>query len=359
MKASLFGTWHSIAQRPHHLAGTLMRTGFKVDIFTARGVRCTAPNLDFDPSLHTRLMLPSRLYQLPLAGNFFKRMNDSIDQAVFSEFIASKADIFIHYRPPQHYSSVGIELSGPLVYDCIDDWEGFTGADPRIVRWEHTLCERADQIWVVSRHLEEKHASWSDKVRYVPNGVDYPHFANSRIIREAQDKLKTYRPRLIYIGALFDWFNAHLVGEVADQLRDWQIDLIGPYRLSAVQRKALNRPNIRLLGGKDYLELPALLADADVAMIPFVINDLIRGTNPIKLYEYLAAGVPVVATPMPEVLPYVETDVVACAEGPTEFARAVKDLAATANADRCQEIARESSWDARFMGAIKTSLLLI
>jgi glycosyltransferase involved in cell wall biosynthesis len=157
---------------------------------------------------------------------------------------------------------------------------------------------------------------------------------------------------------LFDWFDADLVGKVADKLRDWQIDLIGPHQLSAAQSKALNRSNIRLLGRKDYLELPSLLAAADVAMIPFVINDLIRGTSPIKLYEYLAAGVPVVATPMPEVLPYTETGVVACAEGPTEFARAVKDLAATANPERCQEIARESSWDARFMGATKSLLLI-
>lgn len=102
------------------------------------------------------------------------------------------------------------------------------------------------------------------------------------------------------------------------------------------------------------MELPSLLAAADIAMIPFVINDLIRGTSPIKLYEYLAAGVPVVATPMPEVLPYVETGAVACAEGPTEFARVVKDLAATANPDRCQEIARKSSWDERFLGVLST-----
>jgi glycosyltransferase involved in cell wall biosynthesis len=262
-------------------------------------------------------------------------------------FTQSGAEVFVYERRPQAWNSEIKTTSQYFVYDCMDDWEGFTGSDARTSGWEAELCERADQIWVVSRHLERKLAHWAEKVRYVPNGVDFQHFALARDIREASGGSGS-RPKAIYIGTLCDWFDSRLVSEVAKRLRDWQIELIGPQHLSAQQRRWLDQPNIHLLGRCDYQDLPSLLAQADVALIPFVINDLIRGTSPIKLYEYLAAGIPVVATPMPEVLPYIKQGVVACADSPNEFARFIEESAHSANPDRCQEVGRASSWDARF-----------
>jgi glycosyltransferase involved in cell wall biosynthesis len=312
--------------------------------------------LNYRTSVHARTSLPGRLHHWSPTRALAARYLRKLERGVFSDFISSRADLFIHYRRPLEHSARIGTLPGPLVYDCVDDWEGFGGGDAARVRdWEQTLCERAERIWVVSRRLQEKLAAWKDKISYVPNGVDYSHFSRAHDMRSESDagmRDKSRPRRLIYIGALQHWFDARLVGEVAARLQGWEVQLVGSRQLDERQRAHLARENIRLLGRRDYQELPSLLAEADVAMIPFVLSDLIRGTSPIKLYEYLAAGVPVVASPMPEVLPYVQPGVVGCTDDPAEFARLVEECAASPDPRRCQEIARDSSWEARFLPAL-------
>jgi glycosyltransferase involved in cell wall biosynthesis len=356
MRASLYGPWYCIAQRPHHLAGVMLRADWSVDVFTQRGIRDAAPILSSRPNVHHRTALPSRLAANPLTARLAGWRQRANERAMFSAFTRAQADVFVHYRRPSPWCGRIGTLAGPLVYDCVDDWEGFGSGDAEEVRaWERTLCERAQRIWVVSRRLQEKLSEWQDKVTYVPNGVDYPHFAHARDARA--ERIATLRGkhqprRLIYVGALQHWFDARLVAEAAARLEGWELQLVGPCQLDEGQRALLARKNIRLLGRRDYQELPLLLAAADVAMIPFVLNDLIRGTSPIKLYEYLAAGLPVVASSMPEVLPHVAPGVVGCADDPAEFARLVEECDAAANPDTCQAIARECSWDARFLPAL-------
>jgi len=354
--ASLYGFWNIIAQRPHHLAGVLLRAGWQVDVFSQRGMRDTPPVLNDRPRVHYRTKLPGRLHKWPLTAGIARWHKRRVEHGVFSDFVSSRASLFVYYHRPHEQSTRIGALPGPLVYDCVDDWEAFGYVSAGPVRdYERRLCDRADRIWVVSRHLQEKLAPWRDKVRYVPNGADYPHFARARALREtitAERKTSVGPRRLIYVGALAHWFDARLVGEVAERLPGWQVLLVGPCLLDEQKMRQLDRDNIRFLGRRDYQELPGLLAEADVAMIPFVLSDLIRGTSPIKLYEYLAAGLPVVASPMPEVLPYSESGVVGCADDPVQFARLVEEYAAAARPDRCQEIARACSWDARFLPAI-------
>jgi glycosyltransferase involved in cell wall biosynthesis len=94
------------------------------------------------------------------------------------------------------------------------------------------------------------------------------------------------------------------------------------------------------------------MATLDVAMIPFKLTKLIEATSPVKLYEYLAAGLPVVATPMPEVVPFAEGGVVMCRETVKGFAEAVLELRSNGRPMRCQEIAKDHSWGARFEKAL-------
>lgn len=356
MKCSLYGLWYCYAQRPHHLAGIMLKSGWEVDVFCQRNIRDTAPTLKYRPSVHARTSLPGRLHQWPPTRFLATRYLRRLERGVFSDFISSRADLYIHYRRPHEHSARIGALPGPFVYDCVDDWDGFRNGDTAHVRdWEQALCERAERIWVVSRRLQEKLAAWKHKISYVPNGVDYSHFSMARDMCAESDagmRDKSRPRRLIYIGALQHWFDARLVGEVAARLRGWEVQLVGSCQLDRRQRAHLSRANIRLIGRRDYQALPSLLAEADVAMIPFVLSDLIRGTSPIKLYEYLAAGVPVVASPMPEVLPYVQPGAVRCTDDPAEFAHFVEECAASPDRDRCQAIARESSWEARFLPAL-------
>lgn len=355
MKANLYGVWYTIAQRPHHLAVALMRANWGVDVFTIKRIRNREPTLPYTPNINKRTLIPGTVRFVPILRQLNERYTDYIERRMFDEFTQTSADLFVYYSwPIERSSSIG-QLKGRLIYDCLDDWEGFINSyNPASAKWDEKLCDRADQIWVVSRHLQEKLARWEHKVKYVPNGVDYQYFSKARELREKKAMVisEDSRPNLIYVGAMQSWFDASLIGEVAKRLKNWTISLVGPNELSADQKRYLDKTNIKFLGKRDYSELPGLLADADVAMIPFIINQLIMSTSPIKLYEYLTAGLPVVSTLIPEVLPYVNEGVVACADDAEGFAQAAEALFAKPMPDLCQEIGKGSSWDGRFIPLI-------
>lgn len=348
MKVSMYGQWCSIVQRPHHLAELLAQRSHSLDVFTVKRHRYNAPKLDFDYRLFKRTQLPGPLNKISYLDKLVARYDAEIEHRVCSDFLASEADVSIYYGRPLDLSDKPF-TGGQFIYDCVDDFEGFDGKqDPQFQRWEQELCEKADQIWVVSRCLQEKLSAFSDKVRYVPNGVNYDHYAGASALRLEADGNSARRPCLIYVGAIYSWFDAPLVGELAALMPDWDIKLVGPVELSPTNLDHLNKPNVEFLGVQNYLDLPALMATANVAMIPFLLNRLTAATSPLKLYEYLAAGLPVVASPMAEVVPYQEPGVVMCKESPREFAEAVREIHQNLNAQRCEEIARLSSWSERF-----------
>jgi len=155
------------------------------------------------------------------------------------------------------------------------------------------------------------------------------------------------KPILGYVGEIAWWFDFDLIRDLATQNPDWSIVLIGQTH-EARANELGQIPNIHLLGRKPYSELPAYLSRFDVCLLPFKINDLTSAVNPVKLYEYLAAGKPVVSTPMREVLKY--RDVVSVA-APDEFSTAVSSLLQSGSeavlVQRRQEVAKSNSWEMR------------
>lgn len=344
MKVNLYSMWHCIRQRPHHLVDALHDDGHEVEIFTAAGYRERSKYPASNQTVHSLALLSSRLYSIPLLGTVARRANRTIEKYVFEQFLKSTADIHIHQRCPSPLTTGISKLSGYLIYDCVDFWEGFNGADRNIREWEHLLCDRANEIWVVSNFLAERLSRWKGKIRIVPNGVDFDHFSSAT--RAAVHS--GISPHVVYVGAIYDWFDVALLRETALLLPEFRFTLVGPSALSSEAMQQLCVDNVTWIGPKNYGELPSILSQAHVAVIPFLINDLIRGTSPIKLYEYLAAGIPVVASPMPEVLPFVERGVVACAETPCDFARAIQEAYRFADSQRCRVVASANSWRSRF-----------
>lgn len=348
MRASLYGPWCSIVQRPHHLARLLSERCSSLDVYTVKRQRYNSPELDFDANVHKRTLMPGPLNKIAYVDKFISRYDAYIEEQVCKDFFQAGADISIYYGRPQDLSKK-TPITGKFVYDCVDDFEGFDSKlDPNFQTWERELCERADYIWVVSKRLVEKMSRYSEKVRYIPNGVSFEHFSAAHPIRQARRSASPGRPCLIYVGAIYDWFDVELVARVADLLPEWDIKLIGPVALSKSRLGVMSKSNIQLLGVKDYQSLPGHLALADVTMIPFRLNRLTEATSPIKMYEYLASGLPVVTTPMVEVLPYRESGVVYCEHTPDAFAEAVREAYSSANASRCQTIGESSSWAGRF-----------
>lgn len=342
-RLALWTNWNLAKQRPHHLVDVARGAAFRVQVFTVHNFRARG-SAPVEPGMVRSVrMLPRQLRALPA----LTRWDNRRIRRFFERFGAEPADVHIFGGSP-----FGPAPDGPrcLVYDCIDDWAGFPGADRSVIDHEREICGAAHRIWASSRGLYERlRTRYADKLELVPNGAAVDSFLDVPRIRSERPSA---RPILGYVGAISPWFDAALVREVARRLNDWELQLVGPVALARAERDLLDAPNIKMLGEQPYERVPDILASFTVGMIPFRLNDLTRATNPCKLYEYLASGLPVVSTALDEVQPFEEPGIVQCAAEPGAFARAVVDLASTEATARRQEIASRYSWEAIFRRAL-------
>ena len=206
-------------------------------------------------------------------------------------FVPSSADVA---------GSLGERL---VVYHCVDEFSKFTGTDETaILEMERTLMEKADMVVVSSSRLYETKSRYNPNTFLVTHGVDVAHFRSACVdsIAVPADCAELQRPVIGFFGLIADWVDLEVVRYLASSRPRWSLLLIGEIQTDTSALRGL--PNVHLLGRRSYQSLPAYCKAFDVAILPFVVNDLTVAANPLKLREYLAAGLPVVATPLPEVL---------------------------------------------------------
>lgn len=190
-----------------------------------------------------------------------------------------------------------------VLYYCVDDFASFSGYDSQqVLRDEADLCQRADLVVTTSQVLQEAKSPLNPNTILVPHGVDYEHFSKALTnnLPVPEDMQDIPHPILGFFGLIRDWVDLDLLAEVARARPDWHIVLLGDSTVDLAPYRAI--PNMHFLGRRPYASLPAYCKCFDVGLIPFKINELTKAANPIKLREYLAAGLPVVSTPLPEVL---------------------------------------------------------
>lgn len=149
----------------------------------------------------------------------------------------------------------------------------------------------------------------SGRAVHLPQGVNYAHFAKSRA--EPPDLASIRGPRIGFAGTVSTQCDVHLLARLADDFADASLVLVGPVALDESSLALLRRPNIHLLGVRPYDELPAYVQHFDVGIIPYVLSAWTVAVDPLKLLEYLAAGLPVVTTAIPEAGKYAGQVVVA------------------------------------------------
>jgi GT2 family glycosyltransferase/glycosyltransferase involved in cell wall biosynthesis len=252
------------------------------------------------------------------------------------------------------WSQVLKQLEMPIVYDCMDNHQGFADNHSNIIKLEKELF-RASKITVATskylKTLAEKNKAHN--ITLIPNAGDYNHFsASSNQTLLIPDDIKDIpHPIIGYYGAIAEWFDTKILETIASQNPDKSIVLIGGVTNNEVQHLASNYKNIFLLGEKPYLELPGYLKEFDVCIIPFILNDLIKATHPVKIYEYYAAGKPVVATKMPEIIEF-KDDIFFATHN--NFSQQIDLALKSKNPTRRQLIAKNNTWNKRASTLITT-----
>ncbi len=230
----------------------------------------------------------------------------------------------------------------PVLYDAIDVWDGALGAGWYDAGAAARAAARADRLIASSALLRDELARATGReVTLLPNAVDARLF-DPDIPRGVPPDLRRGTPTVVYVGSLWgDWVDLDLVAELARALPEATIHLIGP----AGPRRLPTAPNLLALGPKPQDEIPAYLAAADVALVPFRPSRLSAAVSPLKVFEYLAMRCPVVSTPLPEVtgLPGVTV-----AEPGEPFVAAVRAASRAAFPRRAAEaVLAQHAWDAR------------
>ena len=235
-----------------------------------------------------------------------------------------------------------------FVYYCVDEFAQFQGNDARMIAArERLLLAKSDVVITSSQALYEAKKQLHDNVHLVRHGVNLEHFAAamSPHVDIPASVARLQGPVVGFFGLLHHWVDVELIADVARRLPDWHLVLIGQVFANVKPLRRLK--NVHLLGRVSYHDLPRYCARFDVAMLPFKRDAFTRYINPIKLLEYLAAGLPVVSTSIPEAAYYVPE--VTLADTADEFARACRDAVGKGSIQqrvRRSQCAVHVGWDA-------------
>lgn len=193
------------------------------------------------------------------------------------------------------------------VYYCTDEWSHFSYVDKdKIMAMERSLIEKADIVFCTAQTLVERKKQYNPETHLASHGVDWAHFAKSLDPKtKVADEIAHLKgPVIGFVGLIQDWVDLGAIAYMAERHPDWSFVIVGKPLVDT--SKLAQYKNVMLVGRKPYEELPSYTKKFDVALIPFVINELTRNVNPIKLREYFSAGLPVVSSDMPEVRYYDE-----------------------------------------------------
>lgn len=250
---------------------------------------------------------------------------------------------------PTTASYVGTLGEEAAIYYCVDDWSRFTYVDGDAVLAEESVqLAKVDAVFATNNALADVKRRLNPQTYFSPHGVDHALFASALDAATVvpPDLAAIPSPRIGFFGTLQDWVDYELVAHVARKRPDWHLVLIGQQLTEISEFEGL--ANVHLLGQRPQAELPAYCKGFDVGIIPYRIDERIACVNPLKLREYLAAGLPVVSTPIPD-LPVIadQPHLAASQEAFVDaIERALDETAPAARAERSLAL-RDATWSAR------------
>jgi hypothetical protein len=347
--------WHTRTQRTQHLAQVLSRRGYRClylnphlgrEFPAARRRGDTERlkvldrnlfelhvHLPLEPVFHHRRLVPS---EIDLLSGAIVRALELLEPRRVVQILAFPVWWEVARWIRERYQA-------PIIYDCHDYLPGFAGVAREITEIEPELFQRSDRVLCSSQALMARARGLGapeTRCALLRNAAAAEFFDTVRMPAGSATTIG-------YVGALDAWFDAASVEWAARAHPEWRFELIG--RVENPRIDALRTlPNVHLAGEVRFDTLPSLLATFRVGIIPFLISPLIEATDPIKAYEYLAAGLPVVSSRLPEIERF--GDLVSCYTGPADFVTALE--AALANDSdaltaRRRQAALGETWERR------------
>ena len=334
-------------QRPQHFAQRFARSGHRVFYV----------NANFGANYAER-MLENDLWQitLPNSDAFSIHLTDwrtqmpalraHLDRLVGTHFIRDALVVVDYPNWINGARHLRDRYGFRIATDYMDDFTGFLNPSEETVRENSiALLKESDAVVASSQFLYDIAVRYNSRVAISRNGTEYAYF------HKAYSAARSRKERSVigYYGAIAEWFDADIVCRCAELFPESDIVLVGD--VTAHKKKLEKYQNIRLVGEVPYSELLPWLESFDVCLIPFdTSTDLIRATNPVKFYEYLSAGKKIVATEIPELMPYKDRFVYLENDAEAFCERVAECLSGTDRLSSVEEkfaFAKENDWDNR------------
>ncbi|HLL61786.1 MAG TPA: glycosyltransferase [Propionibacteriaceae bacterium] len=265
--------------------------------------------------------------------------------ALLREFVSaaggtSRPDVLLY--TPMAYEIADALEPARLVYDVMDDLSSFKDAPRGLVLRQRLLLSRADLVFTGGRSLHRAaSAHRSAGCHLFPSGVETAHYASAGALRRPRR-----RKVAGYVGVIDERLDLDLVAGIARALPGWTIRIVGP--VAKIDPEQLPKaPNLEYPGQVAYADLPSVMAGFDVALMPFALNEATRAISPTKTLEYLAAGLPVVSTRVPDVVADYGR-VVHLADDADQFAAGCRQVVTDSVAERehrIRHIKKRQEWD--------------
>ncbi|HEY4652243.1 MAG TPA: glycosyltransferase family 1 protein [Pontibacter sp.] len=347
--------WDFVYQRPQHLLSRFARH-CRV-FFVEEPVFETIP----EPFLHTSERGENLLLVVPhLPHGLQEKEIEEIQRNLLSNLFATQQLMqpILWYYTPMALSFTDRLQASLIVYDCMDELSAFKFAPPRLKDLEQELFRRADLVFTGGHTLYKAKQKQHPAVKAFPSSIDKAHFALAKEpLTPPADQVEIPEPRLGFFGVIDERMDIDLLAALADARPEWQLVMIGP--IVKIDPATLpQRANIHYLGGKTYQELPAYISGWQVALLPFALNESTTFISPTKTPEYLAAGKPVVSTPIQDVVrPYGEAGLVHIAASAPDFVSAIEQALAQQHDEVWQQqvddFMRDMSWDNTWRGMVE------
>jgi len=340
--------WNFRFQRPQHIGTGLAKKGHRVFYLSVSFNKSNTYDIK---------RIVDNIYEVKLP--YINR------SAIYSETLLdglellkkSMADLIKKYSIKEHVYFVEFPMwynlvkdlkdlyNQPIIFDVLDEFSGFKNVHKDIAEYEKKMLSISDAVISSSSLLCNKVKDSGKNCFLVRNGTEYRHF--SKLIEN--DLLKEVKKPIIgYYGAISDWFDTELIEYAAKIHPDWSFVLIG-HTFGADIKSLKKMKNVYFLGEKPYEELPKYLYWFDVCLIPFKNVPLIQSTNPVKFYEYISAGKPVVSTAMKELESF--SDIAYIAKDKDDFVSkievALKEGKNSELIKKRKQVALENDWTRR------------